>query len=1122
MSSITFDSSLDTTGLEAGIRRANRSIENWVQGVEKQASGLDHTMQRIGGGIAAYFSVRELAMFAKQVIETRGQFQQLNIAFETMLDSKEKADKLMAEAITFSQKTPFTLTDVASNIKQLMAMGIETDKVMETMKSLGDVAAGVSVPIGRLAINYGQVATMGKLQGRELRDFAMAGVPLVEELAKMLGKSKDQIQEMVSAGKIGFPLVEQAFKNMASEGGKFYNLMEKQSASLTGQISNLSDKWQVMLNDIGQANEGIIYSGISGLGYLVANYQQVIEVLKGLVLVLGAAKVASMYVAYENKVQAAMALLAAGATDKQTLADARWIVMQERKAAAQRALNKSMLANPYVLAAAAIAALGFGIYKLITYETDLEKAVKKTNLEIENEKDKALDLFSALKATKEGTEKYEQARQKIIDQYGQYIPEQNKELKNLQDIKIAQDAVNLSIAENIAVRTRSETLESISGEYNPKVLDVQKNIIEKVEKELGKERAAMVKQEIAGLIAEYKAGLPGAEKALIDYRNKLMSEVGKINDEGFATSFKSANMAGAFNSLLSILQDIRIETDAANDAFDKYITGFNKKPEPTKGKTIEITADEQRLQLKKQLAEEEKKLKELETKPGKDPLKAIEEQKQVIKDLKERLDLNEEILTLDDKIAEQEELLQKAIADSNKEEIKAISDRIVALQNELYLREKIKKEAIAASIARAEPITKISTGIKKTFGTKVEGTLAGAPDAFAEDRYIPGTKMLSEAGKKKQERESEKIRKEQEEADEQRIRNQEQLLKGATQLTYEMGRQLGMSEEELQTLGSMLDVFERMATGDYIGAGISMISLLIQSIPSEAAEFEAQIGRINRLLEKQQRLIELSQRTGGTEQAMRDDLDLQTQAIAEMIARRDKIQRYGGEWWWSNKKTKKEIEELNIMIEEAQNNLEDAQLALDDFLAGNVTQNTIADALAQGFQDGKASVNDFADYMNDILLNAVTDIFKKQTLLPLINEQLYPIITEYLEDGILTDDEAKVINDTTNNLVNSVMEKWKASTEGLNLGEGAAITGRLSGQIQRSITEDTGTELAGLMRKISDDNRMNRDYNKLSVEHLIGIEANTYQTVAELKLAVAELKTISTNTKPAYSGIGGA
>ncbi|MEL7586664.1 MAG: tape measure protein [Prolixibacteraceae bacterium] len=281
----------------AKVRQEFRSIGNTV---ESEGARIDKTFSNIGRGIAAYLSVRELAHFGQEVIKVRGEFQQLGIAFETMLGSKEKSDQLMQQSIALAQKTPFTLLDITTNTKQLMAMGIAYEDVMGTMKALGDVAAGVSVPISRIAINYGQVATLGKLQQREIRDFAMAGVPIVDQLATNLGRAKDEIYAMVSAGQIGFPEVEKAFQDMSSEGGQFYNLMERQNASVTGQISNLTDKLQVMLNSIGQANEGVIYSGISGLGTIIENYEAVLDVLTGLIAVYGGYKAATMLVsAYE-------------------------------------------------------------------------------------------------------------------------------------------------------------------------------------------------------------------------------------------------------------------------------------------------------------------------------------------------------------------------------------------------------------------------------------------------------------------------------------------------------------------------------------------------------------------------------------------------------------------------------------------------------------------------------------------------------------------------------------------------------------------------------------------------------------------------------------------------------
>jgi hypothetical protein len=661
------------------------------------------------------------------------------------------------------------------------------------------------------------------------------------------------------------------------------------------------------------------------------------------------------------------------------------------------------------------------------------------------------------------------------------------------------------------------------------VLDVQKNIIEKVEKELGKERAAMVKQEIAGLIAEYKAGLPGAEKALIDYRNKLMSEVGKINDEGFATSFKSANMAGAFNSLLSILQDIRIETDAANDAFDKYITGFNKKPEPTKGKTIEITADEQRLQLKKQLAEEEKKLAELEKKPGTDPLKAIEEQKQVIKDLKERLDLNEEILSIDDQIKQKEEELDRAIANGNQKEIEAIAKKILELQKELDLREKLARSALDKAEFEGFVPTTLTTSHLKT------PTLSPKPQQAKSEKTAQERANEMAALVKKSEKEGKKIDENQQKRLEEQLELRKQIVDSVANLVYELGKSAGLDENSMAMLSSGLETFAQLASGGGVNIvsvanmAISGIQNIISQFPNAVEIYESHIERINYLLDRQQFLIDQAERSGGGADAREGEIEL----LREQLAIQEKALKKAQDYLDPNKfklfrsnagmkRAAEQVKELTIAIAETSETIATAEQELSDFLAGGVTQNTLADALAQGFQEGKASVDDFADYMNDILLNAVTDIFKQQTLLPLINEQLYPIVTAALEDGILTDDEANLINQTTDNLVSSVMEKWKASTEGLNLGEGSAKSNGLVGAIRRELTEETGGQVAGLLRAQKDDIRMSRDYLKTGTEHLASIERNTYDTVEELKLAVVELKAINTNTRPTYSGLGGA
>lgn len=339
---MNFTARIGTTQLQSDGQQVKAIFRGIGDDVRKVSNSAQSDIDKIGVSVAkigaAYLSLDFANRIGKEIISVRGEFQQLGIAFETMLGSKEKSDRLMAEQIALAQKTPFTLVDVATNTKQLLAMGIGAEKVMATMKSLGDVAAGVSVPLARVAINYGQVATLGKLQEREIRDFAMAGIPLIDELAKNLGKAKDEISAMVTAGQIGFPEVEKAFQTMAGEGGKFYNLMEKQNASVTGQISNLTDKLQVMMNELGKSNEGAIYGGISGLTAIIENYQDVIDALKVLVVSYGAYKTSLIAIsAYESAVSKIEATRAAIIAEK--VAVIRMGIAAEEKKAAALAAN---------------------------------------------------------------------------------------------------------------------------------------------------------------------------------------------------------------------------------------------------------------------------------------------------------------------------------------------------------------------------------------------------------------------------------------------------------------------------------------------------------------------------------------------------------------------------------------------------------------------------------------------------------------------------------------------------------------------------------------------------------------------------------------------------------------
>ncbi|MDR1332179.1 MAG: tape measure protein [Tannerella sp.] len=349
-----------------GIGKAGREAGTHVSDLERRLRSAVKTV----AGTAA------LQQFVKQIISVRGEMQNLGIALETMLGSKAKADAMMKDIVAFAMKTPFTLTEVADNAKQLMAMGIASEKVMATLKTLGDVAAGVNVPIARLAINYGQVSALGRLQQREIRDFAMAGVPVIEELAKMLNKTNGEINDMVEAGQIGFPLVEEAFRRMSGEGGKFNNLMEKMNTSLTGQISKLKDQIQLMFNEIGKSNEGAIYGAINMAAKLVENYEQIGKILVSLAATYGVYKAAVIAVTVTERALAVQRLAhIKGLTTMQLLTD----ILTKKTAV----LNAVISSNKYVIVATAIAAIAAAVWAMSDSTDAAKKALEEYNAERE-------------------------------------------------------------------------------------------------------------------------------------------------------------------------------------------------------------------------------------------------------------------------------------------------------------------------------------------------------------------------------------------------------------------------------------------------------------------------------------------------------------------------------------------------------------------------------------------------------------------------------------------------------------------------------------------------------------------------------------------------------------------
>ena len=383
---LLFQVRADQSQIQRDIEAIKKQFEQMTNKAVEEGKKQADVWQNLLKGATAYFTLQGAQSFISQMIAVRSQFQQLEISFGTMLKSKEKANALMAQMADLASKTPFGLEEVSEGAKRLLAFQVPAEEVTETLRRMGDVASGLGVPMGQLIHVYGQVKAQGKLMTNDLYQFMNAGIPIIAELSKVVGKSETEIKEMVSAGKIGFPEVQAVIKNMTDEGGLFFNLMAEQSKSLGGQISNLKDNFDQMLNDIGKSSEGIVSEAIKGVSFLVENYQTLGKIIAGLIVTYGTYKTA---IIVHNALIALNTQLTNGWTIAQ-LAQYRGLLLLEK---AQKLLNATMLANPYVLVATAVVGLGVALWTL----KDNTNLAKKAQEDYNKEKEQIIDNEKAHK-----------------------------------------------------------------------------------------------------------------------------------------------------------------------------------------------------------------------------------------------------------------------------------------------------------------------------------------------------------------------------------------------------------------------------------------------------------------------------------------------------------------------------------------------------------------------------------------------------------------------------------------------------------------------------------------------------------------------------------------------------
>lgn len=281
--------------LNTRIRQHNRNIKDATKGAKELSDSHNEvigTAGKLSRALAAAFSVQAIRGYVNNLIKVRGEFELQQRSLQALLQSKDDADRLWQQTIDLAVKSPFRIKELVSYTKQLAAYQIESEKLFETNKMLADVSAGLGVDMQRLILAFGQVKAANFLRGTELRQFTEAGVPMLEELAKHFSElegtavSVGDVFERISKRMVSFSDVEAVFRNITSAGGDFYRMQEIQSETLKGQISNLKDSIDIMLNSVGKSTEGALKRGVGAVKSLVDNWQLVAKSIEGVIAVL--------------------------------------------------------------------------------------------------------------------------------------------------------------------------------------------------------------------------------------------------------------------------------------------------------------------------------------------------------------------------------------------------------------------------------------------------------------------------------------------------------------------------------------------------------------------------------------------------------------------------------------------------------------------------------------------------------------------------------------------------------------------------------------------------------------------------------------------------------------------
>jgi tape measure domain-containing protein len=623
-------------------RELQKTAKTVTSSVVTDADRMDIAMRRIATTLGQIGVAVSLTGLIRQIALTRGEFQQLEVAFTTLLGNKEKADALMAEMVDLAAKTPLDLQGVASGARQLLAYGFAAKEITDTLTRLGNVAAGLGLPLERLTYLYGTTAVQGRLYARDMLQFTSSGIPVLQELANMYGKTTEEINKMVSDGKIGFEDVRKVIENMTNEGGKFYNLMQEQSKTITGLISNLGDALDTMFNDIGKSQEGVISDVLKGTISLVKNYQKVLDILIPIVATYGAYKTALI-------VTAALQKAAVTASSIKAFFDLAKGINAAKDA--QLLFNMAFKANPLGLALSVLTLLGTAAYKYANgayRAADAQKLLSDNMAEAASsaaiEQSELARLKGKLQACKEGAEEYDRVKNEIIKKFGKYDEGLKAETLNVDTLAQKYNSLTEAIMRSYNARQydkfsqeQTATFDETATENYNKIFKV---LTQKYGEELGTQYGVELQKAISGGIVRVVQNSGGILRisGLENFKSTIGGALGLTNQY----EVYSGKVAGFIANIVEAQDELRKTDELARKRFgiEGVVSTTTNEAETSAIVSLSDTiaaAREKLARLKSELADLRADKLPKSAKTDFDWAKAIKEKQKAIKEQEEEL-----------------------------------------------------------------------------------------------------------------------------------------------------------------------------------------------------------------------------------------------------------------------------------------------------------------------------------------------------------------------------------------------------------------------------------------------------------------------------------------------------